>query len=147
MEDLLISSGAPEVPKCLQRTLAERDAFAVAFFVRMVFSCLVDGDFLDTEFWLQPEKADARKDYPKLEELIDVFFRSLDNFQAREKDNPLAVLRRQIRLDCERAGEWPPGFFSLTVPTGGGKRYPLSPSRYGMFGTTTNSTITSASSM
>lgn len=121
LQDLLISSGTPEVPKCLQRNLAERDAFAVAFFVRMVFSCLVDGDFLDTEFWLQPEKADARKDFPKLEGLFDVFFRSLDDFQAREKDNPLAALRRQIRLDCERAGEWPPGFFSLTVPTGGGK--------------------------
>ena len=34
-----------------------RDPFSIGFFVRMVFSCLVDADFLDTEGFMDPERA------------------------------------------------------------------------------------------
>jgi len=111
----------PEVPDYLRTALCNRDAFAVAFFVRMIFSCLVDADFLDTEAAVNPEQAKVRPRFPNLGELASAFFQSLDNMERAAGTQGINKLRQQIRRDCERAGDMAPGFFSLTVPTGGGK--------------------------
>ena len=110
-----------ELPEFLRNALANKEAFTVAFFVRMLFSCLVDADFLDTECFMDPGKSKQRGIFPLLASLTPKFFRSLARLESSQADNPLAPLRRAIRLDCEQAAGLPPGFFSLTVPTGGGK--------------------------
>ena len=114
-------TASPAVPPALQRALGQRDAFAVAFFVRFIFSCLVDADFLDTEKVLNPEKSASRSVFPGVEKLSSQFFQSLDEWLRNVPKGGINDLRHQIRSDCERAAKWPPGFFSLTVPTGGGK--------------------------
>ncbi len=111
----------PALPDFLRLSLASKDTFSVSFFVRMLFSCLADADFLDTERFINPDKADQRYTFPTLSELSSEFFRSLDRLEARQDDNSISTLRHTVRLDCERAAALPPGFFSLTVPTGGGK--------------------------
>jgi len=46
---------------------------SLSLWVRMLFSCLVDADFLDTEAFFEPDKPEARKGYRKLPELLPVF--------------------------------------------------------------------------
>jgi CRISPR-associated endonuclease/helicase Cas3 len=98
----------------------ERDALAAEFFVRMLFSALVDADFLDTERHFQPAKTAAR-----------IGGRSIGSLSADlEKDqaqisglspDPLSLARHEIYEACLAAAEEPTGLFRLSVPTGGGK--------------------------
>jgi len=93
----------------------------VSFWIRMLYSCLVDADFLDTEAFMACGQADARKQYPALSELAERFFRQLDAMQRQAADTPVNRIRAEIRTACEAAADLAPGLFSLTVPTGGGK--------------------------
>jgi CRISPR-associated endonuclease/helicase Cas3 len=111
----------PEVPAFVREALGRKDAFSVAFFVRMLFSCLVDADCLDTERAREPAKANQRSGFPMLGKLAPRFFQSLEKLESKDSGKPINRLRRAVRVGCEAAGEQPPGFFSLTVPTGGGK--------------------------
>jgi CRISPR-associated endonuclease/helicase Cas3 len=98
-------------------------AFGYAFFIRMLFSSLVDADFLDTERFVSPEKTLKRNSYPSLEELREVFRKKLKEFQEKKfsENEILNKIRNDIYEECVNAAQETPGFFSLTVPTGGGK--------------------------
>ena len=91
------------------------------FWVRMLFSCLVDADFLDTERFMERGKAEQRGQYRKLEDLVPLFFRAMDKLELDAAKTPVNVTRAEIRRACEQKAEMPKGLFSLTVPTGGGK--------------------------
>ncbi|NUN09727.1 MAG: CRISPR-associated helicase Cas3' [Ignavibacteriaceae bacterium] len=83
--------------------------------VRMLFSSLVDADFIDTESYMD-EKERGR--YLPLDTLKQRF----DNFiETKPGDNQLNLKRKEILDICRKKAELEPGFFSLTVPTGGGK--------------------------
>ncbi len=91
--------------------------------LRLLFSCLVDADFLDTEAYMSPNKAAQRRSYPSIDELLERFTAYMENLQAQAPDTPVNRLRARVLAQCiERArGERGSGLFSLTVPTGGGK--------------------------
>ena len=91
------------------------------FWVRMLFSCLVDADFLDTEQFMERGKSEQRGQYRKLEDLVPLFFRAMDKLELDAAKTPVNVTRAEIRRVCEQKAEMPKGLFSLTVPTGGGK--------------------------
>ncbi|MDR1708627.1 MAG: CRISPR-associated endonuclease Cas3'', partial [Candidatus Accumulibacter sp.] len=93
----------------------------VSFWIRMLYSCLVDADFLDTEAFMDANRASARSQYPKLVDLAGRFFEKLDEKQRQSDDTEVNRIRAEIRAACEKAAELRPGLFSLTVPTGGGK--------------------------
>lgn len=101
----------------------DRQPFQLAFLSRMLFSRLVDADFIDTErFYLQaqggPDHRSAGSAYPSLAALREQLDAYLGQFQADSDVNRLrADILRQVRQGAERE----PGLFSLTVPTGGGK--------------------------
>jgi len=99
----------------------KRFCFQLAFFIRMIYSCLVDADFLDTEAFINPEKSDWRKGYPFLEELYSKLQSHLDHLTSRVARTPINLRRNKILRQCIAAADWNPGLFSLTVPTGGGK--------------------------
>lgn len=83
--------------------------------IRMLFSCLVDADFLDTEKYMEEKE---RGGYLSLEELKKKF----DSYMSDKKsNNELNKRRNEILNQCRNKAEMPSGFFSLTVPTGGGK--------------------------
>jgi len=109
-----------QVPEDLVRTLPRLDRFGLSFMIRMIFSCLVDGDFLDTERFMNPTKANQRVGYPSLEVLQARLAGHLEALAANDA-TPVIELRRAISNSCSQAAAWHPGFFSLTVPTGGGK--------------------------
>lgn len=119
--------GLPEVlpPPPLERA-AGFEGFQCAFFIRMIYSCLVDADFLDTEkFYLGLEgKSPVRDDFPSLMLLREKLNETLFEIRAKvQEKSPSQVneLRQQILLHCRAQASLPPGLFSLSVPTGGGK--------------------------
>jgi CRISPR-associated endonuclease/helicase Cas3 len=83
--------------------------------IRMLFSCLVDADFLDTEKYMEEKE---RGGYVSLGNLKKRF----DNYMSKKNsDNELNKKRNEILKQCMDKANLEPGFFSLTVPTGGGK--------------------------
>lgn len=87
---------------------------------RMLFSCLVDADRLDTEKFMNPGKCQLRGSSVsmyELKQLLDKYRNSL----AHTIDSPLNQIRSKIQRICDSKGNLAPGIFSLTVPTGGGK--------------------------
>ncbi len=103
-------------------TGGKHEGLNLSFFMRMLFSTLVDADFLATESFMSPEKKTARtKCLPpmlKLEKSLKMYIIALQNKAAR---SPVNQIREQIYNKCLQAAPEQPGFFSLTVPTGGGK--------------------------
>ncbi len=98
-----------------------RFGYQVQFFIRMIFSCLVDADFLDTEAALDPEKMRWRSSYPALAILKDRFWASLNKLRQESSISIVNNQRETVLKNCLKAAEKQPGLFSLTVPTGGGK--------------------------
>ncbi len=90
-----------------------------ALSVRMVFSALVDADFLDTEAYIDGRKAEARRGESDLRPLRD----ELNGYLAAFGKPKAAVnrVRAEVLAQCRSRASLPPGVFSLTVPTGGGK--------------------------
>lgn len=89
--------------------------------LRMLFSCLVDADFLDTEKFMDPERTKARQANWSFRDLKDRF----DAYMAKKTKTSEATTVNRWRAatlqDCRTAGRESPGVYTLTVPTGGGK--------------------------
>ncbi len=88
--------------------------------LRLLFSCLVDADFLDTEAFMDPGRAAYRGGYLDLETLLPVFEAHMQRCFGTP-DTPVRAARHRILQACIAKAAEPPGCFSLTVPTGGGK--------------------------
>ena len=89
-------------------------------FIRMLFSCLVDADFLNTEAHFNPEKTNMRGRCFSLSTLWKKFEVNQTKLTGRYYD-PLNTIRHEIYTTCLKSAELSPGIFQLTVPTGGGK--------------------------
>lgn len=89
--------------------------------VRMLFSCLVDADFLDTEKYMSPYRAKKRPSIPEMTEIYDQYKESVNSVLKSAQKTEVNQTRRRILKECLKAAEDEPGIFSLTVPTGGGK--------------------------
>lgn len=103
------------------KPLPQKTGFCVSFFTRMIYSCLVDADSLDTENFASPEKSSVRGQYESFGILSRKFDMHMQDLQDKAKDTPVNRQREKIFRRCVEAGSLPLGFFSLTVPTGGGK--------------------------
>jgi len=89
--------------------------------LRMIFSCVVDADFLDTEEFMEPEKAEHRGESVLLPQLLEVFNRHMADKQDQAEHTPINEQRQAILGLCREKASLPPGVFSLTAPTGSGK--------------------------
>lgn len=92
-------------------------SFSIAFLTRMVYSVLVDADFQDTETFVQGKK--PRGEHDSIEALcakLDAHLRQFDNPETEINCKRTETLRHCIEKAAQK-----PGFFKLTVPTGGGK--------------------------
>jgi len=103
----------------LQHIPGGKNGFAL--WVRMLFSALVDADFLDTERYMDPEKFEVRNAWPALQDLAPKFDAHMTNLSAKADPTTVNTIRADILQQCRNAAELRPGLFSLTVPTGGGK--------------------------
>ena len=96
----------------------------IPLWLRMLFSCLVDADRLNTEKYMNPEQTEERSGYATIAELnrrFNAFMETKTKKPADLFDEQLYCSRQKILEDCLKAAEMKSGMFSLTVPTGGGK--------------------------
>ena len=107
--------GCTDLPKWVTNRFESVEA---AMYTRMLFSCLVDADYLDTEKALQGER--PRGEFASLEELFGRLKAHVEPWLTAPRDE-LCRRRNEILEECLRGGEKPKGLYTLTVPTGGGK--------------------------
>ena len=89
--------------------------------IRFLFSCLVDADYLDTERFLRGDRASILSGFATLPELRRRLDEHVGDLAGQAEDTPVNRARAEVLSACRKAAEAPPGFFSLAVPTGGGK--------------------------
>ena len=95
-------------------------AFTRAFLVRMLFSCLVDADFLATEAFLTRDTV-RRGVRIGLDVLRARLAGHMQDVRRKASQTELNTLRAEILDHALAKASEPPGWFTLTVPTGGGK--------------------------
>jgi len=129
LEALLDSQLVKNILIELQKTLlinqeklpANIQSFNLGFWTRMLFSCLIDADRINSADFEYPENSKHRSDSPvdwsvplnRIEQFIDKF----------KGTKPIDELRRNISSTCKDRAKESQGIYTLTVPTGGGKTY------------------------
>ena len=116
----ITSTKIPPIPPFLSK---DRDRFSLSLFTRLIFSALVDADFLATEAFMNERQASERNISPDgiLKIISSLIDSRIDTFPEPQSDDSVNQQRRSVVDDCRRAATQPSGIFSLTVPTGGGK--------------------------
>ena len=104
-------------------TALARGIFSSSTCARMFFSCVVDADYLDTEWFMNPGAAAirdgvARDDIAELSRRLD---KHMEAVQASAVPSKVNEMRSKVLEACRSAAGWVPGIYTLTVPTGGGK--------------------------
>jgi len=101
----------------------EGGGFSIAFFTRMLFSALVDADYLDTEAYFDSLKGKSppRGGHPPLDKLQKQLDSHLERLISKAKSSAMNDLRSRVLSHARSNAKLDPGLFSLTVPTGGGK--------------------------
>ena len=105
-------------PKASAPAWAEADPHSLCFYTRMLYSCLVDADYLDTEAFMngQPVRPSCGEPLPVL---LERLLRRVEGWYPPR--TPLNARRCAILDSCASAAEGEQGLYTLTVPTGGGK--------------------------
>ncbi len=100
----------------------EKDFFAVALRIRILFSCLVDADFLDTEQHFNPDQALVRHEIDlQAPEALSRLRTYLGGLAEKSSDGAVSQLRQRLLADCFAGAEKDESLFTLTAPTGSGK--------------------------
>jgi len=104
----------PEVPRPVFSGRSEK-----MFFTRMLYSCLVDADFLDTEAFMSGAEQERGGGDPieVLEDKLGSYISGWFPPKTELNQERCAMLRRCLEQGEKQA----PGLFTLTIPTGGGK--------------------------
>ncbi len=110
----------PAPPSWVIASVASENPFPSEFYTRLIFSCVVDADRLDTAHWPASPPVDTPLDPDTLLAAVHAE-RAKKTKAATNPDSPLAALRNCIFDTALERATLPTGFFSLTVPTGGGK--------------------------
>jgi CRISPR-associated endonuclease/helicase Cas3 len=107
----------------LIKATSDRNAvtqFKLGLLVRLLFSCLIDADRINTADFENPEAAAQRSKgkYSEWDLLIERLERHL---QEKKDQHPIDEIRRRISAQCRERAHREKGIYTLTVPTGGGK--------------------------
>jgi CRISPR-associated endonuclease/helicase Cas3 len=95
--------------------------FNLGFFTRMLFSCLIDADRINSADFENPENKLHRNTHPiDWSIAINRFEQALSELEG---EKPIDELRRNISKNCRERALEKQGIYTLTVPTGGGKTY------------------------
>lgn len=94
--------------------------FSISMLLRMIYSCLVDADFLDTESFMSNGEV-QRDSGEKMEILLERLETYITDWLGNKELESVNGRRTEILKHCLSCGEKEKGVFQLTVPTGGGK--------------------------
>jgi CRISPR-associated endonuclease/helicase Cas3 len=112
------------VPAMINSFPRDGMAFSLSVMTRMIFSCLVDADFKDTEaFYAGLENRQPGRAWQQLQDLLPELLSRFEVLMDDKRDltKPVNRLRAEILGHVRAKAEEVPGLFTLTVPTGGGK--------------------------
>lgn len=113
-----------EIPKLktppLQIEGNEDPSFTISFLIRMLYSCLVDADYLDTEDFMS-ESTVERQSGEGMEVLWEKLQNHISGWMGNQDQNTINGRRTEILKACMEGALREKGLFRLTVPTGGGK--------------------------
>lgn len=112
------------INKLMEPSFFKNDTFTKSFFIRMLFSCLVDADYLETEIFVNGKnKNKLRGVYPDLTTLNKKLAKYIaDNgFGNTDVKNKLDQIRAEVLHECQKKALLAPGIFTLSAPTGAGK--------------------------
>lgn len=109
----------PEFPPIPLKPLG-KGGFSYSFFIRMLFSCLVDADYLNTESFMKKGTV-QREAFDSIEDLFDRLEQHVKPWLKNDDNTTVNGRRTAILNACFKKGLDPMGLFQLTVPTGGGK--------------------------
>ncbi|MDD4834133.1 MAG: CRISPR-associated helicase Cas3' [Lutispora sp.] len=95
-----------------------KGGFSLSFYIRMIYSCLVDSDFLDTEEFMNSGKVDRSANYN-----YELFNKKLNDYVGKFKDKEREINKKRAEIfnNCISKSKYKKGLYTLTVPTGGGK--------------------------
>jgi CRISPR-associated endonuclease/helicase Cas3 len=122
--DVAACAGVPSFPQFLEKAAANKQKRSYEFLTRMIFSALVDADYLDTEEFMERvgERSSHRSGWPRIRDYLAPLDRELTELS---RSSAGSVTVREARANvvqwCRNAAIETRGTFSLTVPTGGGK--------------------------
>ena len=94
--------------------------FSISMLLRMIYSCLVDADFLDTESFMSNGEV-QRDSGEKMEILLERLETYITDWMGNKELESVNGRRTEILKHCLSCGKKERGVFQLTVPTGGGK--------------------------
>lgn len=114
--DLIITASAAQ-----QLTNIAQDCFSFEVLLRLLFSCLVDADYLDTERHFSSEVAQQRGSGHSIAKLWKTLDLAQKRLVAQVDKTPVNQVREEVYQACLEAASQRPGVFRLAVPTGGGK--------------------------
>ena len=113
LQSLSLKEGNP-----LPKTIA---LFNLGLWTRMLFSCLIDADRINSADFESPENSNHRNNVPP--DWSISIHRLEKAFLGFKKKKPIDHLRSEISNTCKNRAKDAKGIYSLTVPTGGGKTY------------------------
>jgi len=94
------------------------------FMIRLLFSCLVDADWENTDQWMRTQKGKyADIDFPPLRDLFKRH-KHIDTYREKKRqtaNKDLVKLRDAVYKCCVDASKKPTGVFTLNAPTGSAK--------------------------
>lgn len=102
-------------------TFPKLEKYDLHHFVRILFSCLVDADSLDTELFMEPQQAHLRGSHKSMQELLKILQIHLKKLKEKSLDTDVNRIRNYVQEQCVEHSQGDVDFYSLTVPTGGGK--------------------------
>ncbi len=102
-----------------QPVKTENQGFFVSMLIRMLYSCLVDADFLDTELFMNGKS--EREGGEEIGTLYGKLMAHIGEWLENDDLDTINGRRTEILRHCLEMGEKERGLFRLTVPTGGGK--------------------------
>lgn len=106
--------------------IRSNNPLAASLWIRMLFSALVDADFLDTEAFMDGGRYGARSGWDPLPNYVSRLDAHLEamweaTLASGRAAGAVAIARVEVLRQCRAKAVKPPGVFSLAVPTGGGK--------------------------
>ncbi len=122
LERKVETPSSAQVPSFLRRGDEKTQRRRISFWQRMLHSALIDADRLDAAAHGHPDIARLEKvEPPSLVALRDILEINQEALIRKSRSTPVNRVREEVYRACIDKAELAPGYFSLTVPTGGGK--------------------------
>ncbi len=112
----MLTKGKPKLPP---RRFEQ--GIDLSFWIRMLFSSLVDADYLDTEKYMNDSSYNTRGGYLPIDKLLEKLESYMNSLESGTAETKVNMIRKSIRDKCKKASTQKQGIYSLSVPTGGGK--------------------------